>query len=148
MFGHTLELELFGGLHLVDELQIPDDKCIAAFGDDEQAVIRHSMDLARSKTGKTQTLLAAQMGINKSQWSLLYDGQRGIPVGRFIKFLRATGSLALLKFYAGQVGCVLKTRREWGALLRDLKEWKQRTEDAESRAEKAEQRLAMYEDAS
>ena len=146
MLGQTLEMDLMRGMHSVDELYMPTDKDVAGFGDNEQAVIQESMEYARRRAGATQAALASQMGINKSQWSLLYDGQRGIPVGRFLSFIRTTGNLGLLKFYAMNVGCVLKTRREWGAKVREANEAIERADAAEKRALEAEKKLSMYEE--
>lgn len=144
MVGETINLELFGGVHVVSELEVPNDATVTGFASEQDAIV-YSMDRARRTTGATQAALANLAGMNKSQWSLLYDGQRGIPVHRFLQWTRAVGNVALLKFYATQLGCKLVTKREWGKAVQDAQALKERVEALEVENQKLRERLAPYE---
>lgn len=131
-------------LALVTEFEMPSDDLVNSWATEQEA-IRYQMDQAMTP-GIDRGQLARKAGMNKSQWSLLYDGQRGIPVGRFLKFLAATQSNATLKYYAVRQHCVLKTQREWGRIVRKIDGLEAENEQLKREKAELEKRLSMYED--
>ena len=127
------------------ELEMPPDDLVESWGENEQLAIEYSINQALKRRGCTYADLAKNSGMNKSQLSLMRSGERGVPVGRFCLFVRATGSLALPKLRAAALGCVLKTKSEWGAMVRDLDKEKLRASEAEAEAEALRRRLERYE---
>ena len=140
-----LELGLMGGMYGIDGISIPDDDVIHSFGDDEQKAIDYSIQQGIRTTGCTHSALASIAGMNKSQFSLLWSGQRGIPMRRTLQFMRATGTAALLKFYAMNIGMVLKSKEEWGSLVRKNTEKDRRIAELEGMNKELSERLLPYE---
>jgi len=141
------ELDLKRGMHGINGVVIPSDDVIDSFGDDEQKAIDYCIQYAMKTTGCNHAALANLAEMNKSQFSLLWSGQRGIPMKRSIQFIRATGNAALLKFHAKHVGLVLKTKHEWGLLVRRDKSNAERVAELEAENQALKNRLAPYESA-
>jgi len=124
---------------------MPPDDLVESWGGDEQKAIEYSISVALRGRGVTYSDLAKQAGMNKSQLSLMRSGERGVPVGRFCQFVWATGSLALPKLRAAMLGCVLKPKTEWGAVIRERNALREENAELQAERKKDKQRLAEYE---
>jgi len=79
--------------------------------DDEVQAINYSLDhIMRKRRGLTQMQLADEMKITRSVMTKIKQGQASVPVSKFITFIEATRSFALIQFYAMRLGLVLRTR--------------------------------------
>lgn len=64
--------------------------------------------------------LADDMRNTRAVMSKLRQGQVAVPVSKFLTFIRASGSYALLQFYAFNLGLTIKTKRQENADARKL----------------------------
>lgn len=144
MVGVQEEMDLFGGMQVFNELEMPPDELVNSWTCEQQA-IKYAMDRASEQVGTSQRQLAEMAGMNASQWSLLYHGDRGIPVGRFLQWTRTVGTTALQVYYAAQTGCKLITKREWGRIVRKQAEQADRIAELERENEDLKARLSPYE---
>ena len=82
----------------------------------ELDAINYSVDTAlRSQRGLTQMKLADDMRIARAVLTKLKPGQVGMPVSKLISFVRKTRCMAVLQYYAFQLGYVLKSRDDESA---------------------------------
>lgn len=87
----------------------------------EVDAINYCVDQAvRNRRGLTHMQLADDMRLARAVLTKMRQGQVGVPVSKFLTFVNATKSYALLQFYALNLGLVVKTKQDENATARKI----------------------------